>query len=81
MVGLNNRIYFREHALSVVSDNDVVDFQHRLEVASHHFHPVQIGTPTSATIIGNGFKLDRMSPHTVELAKVKEDIISVNSEP
>ncbi len=80
MVSLNNRIYFREHASSVVSDH-IVDSQHRLEVASRHFHPVQVGAPTSATTIGNGFKLDRMSSHTVELAKVKEDIISVNSEP
>ena len=81
MVSLNNRNYFREHASSVVGGNDIVDSQHRLEVASGHFHPVRVGTPTSATTIGNGFTLDRMSPHTVELVKIKEDIISVNSEP
>jgi hypothetical protein len=83
MVSLNNRIYFREHALSVVhsSDNHFVDSQHRLEVASRHFHQVQVGTPTRDTTIGNSFKLDRMTSHTVELARVKEDIVSVNSEP
>ena len=82
MVSLNNRIYFREHASSVVhsSDNHNVDSQHRLEVTSRHFHQVQVGGPTRATI-GNSFKLDRMSSHTVELARVKEDVVSVNSEP
>ena len=81
MVSLNNRIYFREHALSVVhsSDNHNVDSQHRLEVTSRHYHQVQVGTPTRTTI-GSGFKLDRMSSHTVELARVKEDAVSVNSE-
>jgi hypothetical protein len=82
MVSLNNRIYFREHTSSVVhsSNNHNVDSQHRLEVTSRHFHQVQVGTPTRATTIGNGFKLDRMSSHTVELARVKEDIVSFNSE-
>jgi len=82
MVSLNNRIYFREHALSVVhsSDNHIVNSQHRLEVASRHVHQVQVGTPTGATI-GNSFKLERMSSHTLELARVKEDVVSVNSEP
>ena len=82
MVSLNNRIYFREHASSVVhsSDNHNVDSQHRLEVTSRHFHQVQVGEPTRATI-GNSFKLDRLSSHTVELARVKEDAVSVNSEP
>lgn len=81
MVSLNNRIYFREHASSVVhsSDNHNVDSQHRLEVTSRHYHQVQVGTPTRTTI-GNEFKLDRMSSHTVELARVKEDVVSVNSE-
>lgn len=83
MVSLNNRIYFREHAMSVVhsSDNHFVDSQHRLEVASRHFHQVQVGTPADATMIGNSFKLGRMSSHTVELARVKEDVVSFNSEP
>jgi hypothetical protein len=82
MVSLNNRIYFREHASSVVhsSGDHIVDSQHRLEVASRHFHhQVQVGTPTRVTTIGNSFKLDRMS--SVELARVKEDVASVNSEP
>jgi hypothetical protein len=83
LVSLNNRIYFREHASSVVhsSDNHNVDSQleHRLEVTSRHYHQVQVGTPTRTTI-GNGFKLDRMSSHTVALARVKEDVVSFNSE-
>jgi hypothetical protein len=80
MVSLNNRIYFREHALSVVhsSSNHIVDTQNGIEVTTHHFH--QVGTPARPTAIGNSFKLDRMSSHTVELARVKEDGISVNSE-
>jgi hypothetical protein len=80
MVSLNNRIYFREHAASVVhsSNNHIVDTQHRLEVTSHHFH--HVGTPTHATAIGNGFKLGRLSSHTVELARTKGDSVSVNSE-
>jgi hypothetical protein len=80
MVSLNNRIYFREHALSVVhsSSNHIVDSQHGLEVTSHHFH--QVGAPPRATTIGNGFKLDTLSSHTVELARVKGDGVSVNSE-
>jgi len=82
MVSLNNRIYFREHASAVVhsSDDHIMDSQHRLEVGSRHFHQVQVGTPTRAATIGNSFKLDRMSSHTVELARVKEDVVSVNSE-
>lgn len=84
MVSFNNRIYFREHASSVAhsSGNHTtdVDSQGRLEVASRHFHPVQVGTATHATVTGNSFKLDRMSPHAVELARVKEDVVSVNSE-
>jgi hypothetical protein len=83
MVSLNNRIYFREHASSVVhsSSRHIVDTQHGREVASHHFHPVQVGTPTRATMIGNSFKLDRMSSNSVELARVKADAVSVISEP
>jgi hypothetical protein len=79
MVSLNNRIYFREHALNVVhsSNNHIVDSQHRLEVTSHHFH--QVGTPPGSAAIDNGFKLDRLSS-TVALARVKEDVVSVNSE-
>ncbi len=80
MVSLNNRIYFRENTVSVVhsSNSHIVDTQHRLEVRSHHFH--QVGTPAHATTIGNGFKLGRLSSHTVELTRVKGDSVSVNSE-
>lgn len=82
MVSFNNRIYFREHASSVAhsSGNHTMDSQDRLEVASRHFNPVQVGTPTHATTIGNSFKLERMSSHAVELARVKEDAVSFNSE-
>ena len=82
MVSFNNRIYFREHASSVAhsSGDHTMDSQDRLEVASRHFNPVQVGTPTHATTIGNSFKLERMSSHAVELARVKEDAVSFNSE-
>lgn len=83
MVSFNNRIYFREHPSSVShsSGNHTVDSQDRFEAASRHFHPVQVGTPTHATTIGNSFRLNRMSPHAVELASEKEDVVTISSEP
>ena len=80
MVSLNNRIYFREHALSVVhtSSNHIVNSQNQLEISSHHFH--QVGTQPRGTSTGNGFKLDRLTSHTVELTRVKEDGLSLDSE-
>ncbi len=83
MVSLNNRIYFREHGSSVVhsSANHNMESDHRLGETSHHLHQVPVGTPTRLTTIGNDFRLDRMSSHAIEFGRVKEDIVSLNSEP
>lgn len=75
MVSLNNRIYFREHASSVVHSNHT-DSQQRLEAATRHFHQVhQVGSVTPT-----GFKLDGLSSHAMELTRMKEDVVSFNSE-
>ncbi|KAF8470502.1 hypothetical protein DFH94DRAFT_213402 [Russula ochroleuca] len=80
LVSLNNRIYFREHASSVLhsSSHQVVSSQSRLEAASQHYH--QVGPPARPTTIGNGFKVETMS-HTIELERVKGDVVSISSEP
>ena len=82
IVSLNNRIYFREHELSrsvVNSADNHLGSQHGLDGTSRHFHQVQVGAPTRAAMIGDDFKLNGMS-HTVELARMKEDVVSFNSE-
>ena len=81
MVSFNNRIYFREHSSFVAHSSGNHTMNSSQEVASRHFHPVQVGTPIHATTIPNSFKLERMGPHAVGLGKVKVDIVSVTSEP
>ena len=81
-MSLNNRIYFREHELSrsvVNSVDNHLGSQHGLDATSRRFHQGQVGAPTRAAMIGDDFKLNGTS-HTVELAKMKEDVVSFNSE-
>ncbi len=85
LVSLNNRIYFREHASTVLrsSDNHITGSDYRRDSASRHFHELQVGMPDRAAAIGNSFKLDRLSSHTIELnsERVKVDVVSINSNP
>jgi hypothetical protein len=82
LVSLNNRIYFREHASTVLRSSDnLMGSDHGRDAASRHFHEVQVGMPDRAAAIGNSFKLDRLSSHTIELnsERVKVDVVSINS--